>query len=454
MTDYKDTLSLPKTDFPMKGNLARREPDMLQRWQEQDIYARIRQHRAGRKKYILHDGPPYANGDIHLGHAVNKILKDIIVKSHSLDGLDCPYVPGWDCHGLPVEHQVEKKIGKAGVRVDARTFRDACREYAGKQIARQNTDFQRLGVLGDWDNPYLTMNYRTEADIVRALGRMIEAGHLVRGFKPVYWCLDCASALAEAEVEYQDKQSPAIDVCFPVVDEDDLFGRAPGQCEDRGEGPVSVVIWTTTPWTLPGNQGVAFNPEFEYVVVQCESQRGRERLIVAEKLATSALHRYGMEDYRVLTSLKGTDLEGLQLQHPFYASHVPVILGDHVTLETGTGAVHTSPGHGVDDFNVGQKYGLPVSNPVADNGCFRDDTELFAGEHVFKANSHIIEVLIDRMRLLVETTVLHSYPHCWRHKSPVIFRATPQWFFQHGFPGVARRRPDGNRAGALDAGLG
>ena len=429
MTDYKDTLTLPKTDFPMKGNLARREPEMLRRWQEQDIYSRIRQHRAGRKKYILHDGPPYANGDIHLGHAVNKILKDIIVKSHGLDGLDCPYVPGWDCHGLPIEHQVEKKIGKAGVRVDARTFRDACREYARKQIARQNADFQRLGVLGDWDNPYLTMNYRTEADIVRALGRMIEAGHLVRGFKPVYWCLDCASALAEAEVEYLDKQSPAIDVCFPVVNEDDLFGRVPGQCRDRGEGQVFVVIWTTTPWTLPGNRGVAFNPEFEYVVVQCESQRGRERLILAEKLATSALHRYGIEDYRILASLKGTDLEGLQLQHPFYAYHVPVILGDHVTLETGTGAVHTSPGHGVDDFNVGRKYGLPVSNPVADNGCFRDDTELFAGEHVFKANSHIIEVLIDRMHLLVETTVLHSYPHCWRHKSPVIFRATPQWFF-------------------------
>ncbi len=443
MTGYKDTLSLPKTDFPMKGNLARREPEMLQRWQQQDIYARIRQHRAGRNKYILHDGPPYANGDIHLGHAVNKILKDIIVKSHSLDGLDCPYVPGWDCHGLPIEHQVEKKIGKAGVRVDARTFRDACREYARKQIARQNTDFQRLGVLGDWDNPYLTMNYRTEADIVRALGRMIEAGHLVRGFKPVYWCLDCASALAEAEVEYLDKQSPAIDVCFPVVDEDDLFGRAPGKCADRGEGQVSAVIWTTTPWTLPGNQGVALNPEFEYVVVQCESQRGRERLILAEKLATSAMHRYGIENYRILTSLRGTDLEGLQLQHPFYAYHVPVILGDHVTLETGTGAVHTSPGHGVDDFNVGQKYGLPVSNPVADNGCFRDDTELFAGEHVFKANSHIIEVLIDRKHLLVETTVLHSYPHCWRHKSPVIFRATPQWFFSMEARGL--------RAGALAA---
>ena len=429
MADYKDTLTLPKTDFPMKGNLAQREPEMLRRWQEQDIYSRIRQHRAGRKKYILHDGPPYANGDIHLGHAVNKILKDIIIKSHSLDGFDCPYVPGWDCHGLPIEHQVEKKIGKAGVRVDARTFRNACREYAHKQVTRQKTDFQRLGVLGDWDTPYLTMNYRTEADIVRALGRMIDAGHLARGHKPVYWCLDCGSALAEAEVEYIDKQSPGVDVCFPVVDEEAVFNRAQGKCDDRGEGQLSVVIWTTTPWTLPANQAVALNPEFDYVVVQCESPRGRERLLLAEKLATSALHRYAIEDYRILASLKGSVLEGLQLQHPFYAYQVPVVLGGHVTLDTGTGAVHTSPGHGVDDYNVGKRYDLPIINPVADNGCFRDDTELFAGEHVFKANSHIIEVLIDRNRLLVETTVRHSYPHCWRHKSPVIFRATPQWFF-------------------------
>ena len=443
MADYKHTLTLPRTDFPMKGNLAQREPEMLRRWQEQDLYSRIRQQRAGRKKYILHDGPPYANGDIHLGHAVNKILKDIIIKSHSLDGFDCPYVPGWDCHGLPIEHQVEKKIGKAGVRVDARTFRNACRDYAQKQVARQKTDFRRLGVLGDWDAPYLTMNYRTEADIVRALGKMIEAGHLVRGFKPVYWCVDCGSALAEAEVEYLDKQSPAIDVCFPVVDEEDLFSRASGQRGNRGEGQAFSVIWTTTPWTLPANRGVALNPEFEYVLVQCESPRGRERLLLAEKLATSALHRYGMEDHRVLASFKGTELEGLQLQHPFYTYHVPAILGDHVTLETGTGAVHTSPGHGVDDFNVGRKYGLPVTNPVADNGCFRDDTELFAGEHVFKANSHIIEVLIDSGHLLVETTVRHSYPHCWRHKSPVIFRATPQWFFSMDARGL--------RAGALKA---
>ena len=443
MADYKATLSLPKTNFPMRGNLAQREPAMLRRWQEQDIYARIRQRRAGRDKYILHDGPPYANGDIHLGHAVNKILKDIIIKSHSLDGLDCPYVPGWDCHGLPIEHQVEKKIGKAGVRVDARRFRTACREYAQQQVGRQRTDFQRLGVLGDWDAPYLTMSYRVEADIVRTLGRMIEAGHLVQGFKPVYWCLDCSSALAEAEVEYIDKQSPALDVCFPVVDEEAVFSAASGQWEARGDGNMSFVIWTTTPWTLPANQAVALNPAFDYVVVQCASQRGRERLILAEKLAVSALHRYGIEDYRVLAALKGSKLEGVSLQHPFYDYRVPVILGDHVTLETGTGAVHTSPGHGVDDYHAGLRYGLPVTNPVADNGCFREDTELFAGEHVFKANSHIIETLIDRHNLLVETTLRHSYPHCWRHKSPVIFRTTPQWFFSMDGQGL--------RASALEA---
>ena len=443
MADYKDTLTLPRTDFPMKGNLAQREPEMLRRWQQQDIYALVRERRAGREKYILHDGPPYANGDIHLGHAVNKILKDIIIKSHTLDGYDCPYVPGWDCHGLPIEHQVEKKIGKAGVRVDARRFRDACREYAQKQMDRQKSDFKRLGVLGDWDTPYLTMNYRTEADIVRALGKMIEAGHLVQGFKPVYWCMDCSSALAEAEVEYIDKQSPGVDVCFPVIDEEAVFNAASGHCDDRGEGGMSLVIWTTTPWTLPANQAVALNPEFDYVVVQCESQRGRERLLLAEKLAVSALHRYDVEDYRFLVSLKGSELEGVLLQHPFYDYRVPVVLGDHVTLETGTGAVHTSPGHGVDDYNVGVQYGLPVTNPVADNGCFREDTELFAGEHVFKANSHIIEALIDRKRLLVETTVRHSYPHCWRHKSPVIFRTTPQWFFSMDAQGL--------RAGAVKA---
>ena len=442
MKDYKDTLSLPRTDFPMKGNLAQREPEMLQRWRQQNLYARIRERRAGRDRYILHDGPPYANGDIHLGHAVNKILKDIIIKSHSLDGFDCPYVPGWDCHGLPIEHQVEKKVGKVGRRVDARAFRTACREYAQQQINRQRADFERLGVLGDWDAPYLTMNYRTEAGIVRALGKMIEAGHLTQGFKPVYWCLDCCSALAEAEVEYIDKQSPSVDVCFPVVAEADVFGGAAAQNDARGAGRLSVVIWTTTPWTLPANQAVAVNPALDYVVVQCESPRGPERLILAEQLAEPALQRYGIGDYRTLATLKGAQLEGLQLQHPFYDYQVPVIPGDHVTLETGTGAVHTAPGHGVDDYQAGLRHGLPVTNPVNDNGCFRDDTPLFAGEHVLKANARIIETLSDRNNLLLETALRHSYPHCWRHKSPVIYRTTPQWFFSMDACGL--------RNGALD----
>ena len=427
--DYKATLNLPRTGFPMKANLAQREPGTLQRWQEQDIYARIRAARAGRQRYVLHDGPPYANGDIHLGHAVNKILKDIIVKARTLDGLDCPYVPGWDCHGLPIEHQVEKKVGKAGVRIDARAFRNACRDYAQQQVDKQRVDFQRLGVLGDWDRPYLTMNFRTEADTVRALGKMVAAGHLTRGFKPVYWCLDCGSALAEAEVEYQNKRSPAIDVCFPVLDEDDLFDRLKTEPADRGAGRLAVVIWTTTPWTLPGNQAVAVNPDHSYVIVQCDTALGRQRLVLAEQLADSALQRYGAEQPRVLAALPGAALEGLPLQHPFYARRAPVVLGQHVTLETGTGAVHTAPGHGVDDYHVGLKYGLPVDSPVADNGCFRDDVELFAGEHVFKVNAHVIETLIERRNLLVETTLSHSYPHCWRHKTPVIFRATPQWFF-------------------------
>ena len=436
--DYKATLNLPRTGFPMKANLAQREPELLKRWQEQDIYARIRAARAGRRQYILHDGPPYANGDIHLGHAVNKILKDIIIKSRTLDGLDCPYVPGWDCHGLPIEHQVEKKIGKAGGRVDAAVFRRACRDYARRQVDKQSAEFRRLGVLGDWDNPYLTMNYRTEADIVRALGKMIAAGHLARGFKPVYWCIDCGSALAEAEVEYKDKQSPAIDVCFPVVNEDDLFGRLASCPAVRGEGRLAVVIWTTTPWTLPGNQAVAVNPDYEYAVIECETERGKQRLIIAERLAGSALHRYGIEKRRTLATLSGAALEGLQLQHPFYARQAPVVTGRHVTLETGTGAVHTAPGHGVDDYHLGVKYDLPISSPVADNGCFREDVELFAGEHVFKVGAHITETLVERHNLLVEEALLHSYPHCWRHKTPVIFRATPQWFFSMDAQGLRR----------------
>ncbi|MEK7716819.1 MAG: class I tRNA ligase family protein, partial [Pseudomonadota bacterium] len=342
--DYKNTLNLPQTDFPMKANLAVREPETLKRWQEMDLNKKLREQGRGRPKYVLHDGPPYANGDIHLGHAVNKILKDIVVKSRILSGFDAPYVPGWDCHGLPIEHAVEKKIGKAGVQVEPSKFRQACREYARAQVDRQREDFIRLGVIGDWEHPYLTMDFAFEAGIIRALGRIIANGHVVRGHKPVHWCSDCGSALAEAEVEYMDKTSPAIDVRFAVVDPEAFLARvehAPGRA---GEGPVSVAIWTTTPWTLPANQAVALHPDLEYVLLQCTGPQGHERLLIAEPLVKETMGRYGIEDYRVVANCRGRDLEGVKLRHPFYAREVPVILGEHVTTDTGTGAVHTAPG--------------------------------------------------------------------------------------------------------------
>ncbi len=421
MTDYKHTLNLPDTEFPMRGNLANREPERLANWQTNNLYEKIRAARVGKKRYVLHDGPPYANGDIHIGHAVNKILKDIIVKSRTLNGEDAPYVPGWDCHGLPIEHQVEKDIGKAGVKVEVDTFRQACRDYAHKQIDKQKLDFIRLGVLGDWDRPYLTMNYDTEANIVRALGKIIDNGHLHKGDKPVHWCTDCGSALAEAEVDYKDKTSPAIDVKFAVVDVAAFFANLDGE---PGEGPLSVLIWTTTPWTLPANLAVALNPGHDYVVVQVDGQQ----LFLAEDLLKEAMARYGIEDYKVLARGKGEALDKLSLRHPFYDRESLLVVGDYVTLEAGTGAVHTAPGHGQDDFVIGKKYGLEIYNPVGDNGCFLDSTELFAGEHVFKANDHVIEVLKEKSALMHVEKFNHSYPHCWRHKTPIIFRATPQWF--------------------------
>ena len=431
MSNYKDTLNLPSTGFPMKGNLAQREPEMLKRWEEMDLYAMIREQNAGKPTFILHDGPPYANGDIHIGHAVNKILKDIIIKSQSLGGFDAPYVPGWDCHGLPIELMVEKKIGKAGHKVDESTFRTACREYAQKQVDKQRLDFKRLGIFGDWEKPYLTMAKDTEANIVRSLGKIIENGHLQKGVKPVHWCIDCGSALAEAEVEYEDKQSPAIDVRFAVVDKASL----PAQLNVTDDlTSISLVIWTTTPWTLPANQAVALHPELSYVLIK----NGAEGLILAEGLAESALQRFAMEKTKVLGKCLGADLEGLQLNHPFYERQVPVILGDHVTLEAGTGAVHTAPGHGQDDFIVGNRYGLEVDNPVGDNGCFLPDTGLFAGLHVFKANPEIIKVLEERATLVHQETLEHSYPHCWRHKSPIIFRSTPQWFISMDANGLRK----------------
>ncbi|MGZ8951677.1 MAG: isoleucine--tRNA ligase [Methylobacter sp.] len=426
--DYKKTLNLPNTAFPMKGNLAQREPERLKKWNEADLYNKIRQEFAGRPKFILHDGPPYANGEIHIGHAVNKVLKDIIVKSKSLSGFDAPYVPGWDCHGLPIELQVEKKIGKAGVKVSPAVFRKACREYAGKQVNIQKEAFIRLGILGDWEHPYLTMDFAFEADIVRSLGKISQNGHIAKGAKPVHWCTDCGSALAEAEVEYEDKHSPAVDVRFQVVDVDGFLSRCHHVPEHEGSGPLSVVIWTTTPWTLPANQGVALNPDLEYAVVQCEKDGNKERLVVAEALLKDAMLRYDIENYHVVAYCKGAELEHQLLQHPFYDRQVPIILGDHVTTEAGTGAVHTAPGHGQDDYVVGLKYGLPVDNPVGNDGVFLPNTEIFAGEHVFNANAHVLEVLEQQGKLVHHVAILHSYPHCWRHKTPIIFRATPQWF--------------------------
>jgi isoleucyl-tRNA synthetase len=428
VADYKNTLNLPNTAFPMKGNLPQREPEILQRWEAMDLYGRLRTACRGRPRFVLHDGPPYANGEIHIGHAVNKVLKDIIVKSKTLSGFDAPYIPGWDCHGLPIELNVEKKIGKPGVKVDVAIFRNACREYASKQVDGQRRDFIRLGVVGDWQRPYLTMDYRVEADIIRALGAIVENHHLTKGYKPVHWCTDCGSALAEAEVEYEDKDSFAIDVRFPVLNEQALLARChhiEGRC---GEGPLSVVIWTTTPWTLPANRAVALNPALDYVVVQCDTGHGQERLLLADALLKDAMGRYNAEKYQVLAYCRGSELEGVKLAHPFYSREVPVILGDHVTTEAGTGAVHTAPGHGQEDYIVGRRYKLPIDNPVGGDGRFLPDTELFAGQHVFMANNSVIEVLKARSALVHEEKLRHSYPHCWRHKTPIIFRATPQWF--------------------------
>ncbi len=431
MPDYKNTLNLPKTDFPMRGNLSNREPEILKKWQEMDLYGQLRARRSGKNSFILHDGPPYANGDIHIGHAVNKILKDIIIKSYSLSDYDAPYIPGWDCHGLPIELMVEKKIGRTGHKVDAHTFRNACRDYAAKQTEKQCVDFQRLGILGDWKNPYLTMDFKTEANIIRALGKIIDAGHLHKGSKPVHWCIDCASALAEAEVEYQDKSSPAIDVLFPLMRE--------GAVDDKILDDTSIVIWTTTPWTLPTNQAVSVRSDFEYVIVLCQTENVSQRLLLAKELHESVLQRSGIEDYQILKTLNGAALEGLKLKHPFYNREVPIILGDHVTLEAGTGAVHTAPGHGHDDYIVGMKYNLPVDNLVGSNGCFLPETEIFSGEHVFKANTHVIEVLKEKQALLHYEEIKHSYPHCWRHKTPIIFRATPQWFISMDDNGLRKK---------------
>ena len=420
MSDYKNTLNLPETGFPMKANLTQREPQRLKQWEEMDLYQKMREAGEGKPTFILHDGPPYANGELHVGHAVNKILKDIIIKSKTLSGFDSPYVPGWDCHGLPIELNVEKKVGKPGHKVSASEFRQKCREYAAKQVNNQRDDFKRMGVVGDWDDPYLTMNFSFEANIVRTLGKIIDNGHLQQGFKPVHWCLDCGSALAEAEVEYQDKVSSAIDVAFPFADQQ----AAEALLDVSGVGELSVAIWTTTPWTLAANRGVSVAADLDYVLIRV----GERAVLVAEALIDECSSRFGVDSPDVLARVKGSALDRIRVLPPFSDESVPLMLGDHVTTDAGTGCVHTAPAHGLEDFQIGKAYDLEVYNPVGGNGVYLEGTPVFEGKHIFRANDEIIEELGARNRLLCHRPFTHSYPHCWRHKTPIIYRATPQWF--------------------------
>ena len=447
---YKATILLPETAFPMRGDLPKREPETLARWEADGLYAQIRAAGKGRPQFVLHDGPPYANGAIHLGHAVNKILKDIIVKSKTLAGFDAPYIPGWDCHGLPIEIAIEKKFGKVGVKLDAVEFRQKCREYAREQIDVQRRDFKRLGVLGDWEQPYQTLDFQFEADEIRALAKVVENGHLLRGVKPVYWCFDCGSALAEAEIEYQDKTSPAVDVAYPARNPQQV-SRAFGS--ELPEGViVAMPIWTTTPWTLPASLAISLGPELDYVLVEGPTRADGTRrwLVLAEALAGKALQRYGVENVKILGRAQGEKLEGMLFAHPFYAERdIPILLGDHVSAEDGTGAVHTAPGHGQEDFVVAQKYGLidkytaAQLNPVDGRGVYLPSTPP-AGDvdltqlHVWKANDAIVEVLRGNGALLAFSKLNHSYPHCWRHKTPIAFRATPQWFISMEQAGLRR----------------
>lgn len=405
----------------MRGNLAQKEPEMLKRWAQDDVYQQIRDASAGRPKFILHDGPPYANGDLHIGHVVNKVIKDMIVKSKQLDGFDSPYTPGWDCHGLPIENKVESIVGKAGDKVTEGEFRQKCREYATKQIDNQREEFKRLGVFGNWDNPYLTMNFANEANIVRALGKIIEKGHIYKGVKPVHWSWGAHSAMAEAEVEYEDKTSTTIDVRFAPKDKNELLAKF--NATDDGSD-VSVVIWTTTPWTIPGNQAVCVHPDLNYALVACNN----ERLIVADDMVESIMQRYEFEGFERLGTAKGSELENVVLQHPLYQRDSLMVVGDYVTTETGTGCVHTAPDHGVDDFYTGKRYNLELLDPVNDNGVFRDRIEMFGGQHVSKVDANMLDALTAAGKLVHNEKIRHSYPHCWRTKTFIIFRATPQWF--------------------------
>jgi isoleucyl-tRNA synthetase len=436
-TDYKATLNLPDTPFPMRGDLARREPTWVEEWKHRRVYEAIRAASDGRPKFVLHDGPPYANGDIHIGTAFNKILKDLVVKSRTMAGFDAPYVPGWDCHGMPIEVQIEKTHGKNLSIADTQRL---CRAYATEQIVKQKAEFQRLGVIGDWEHPYTTMAYANEANEIRTLGRLLEKGYLYRGLKPVNWCFDCHSALAEAEVEYEDRQDIAIDVGFPLDDADRSKLAAAFGLQGLPDGPVQAVIWTTTPWTIPANQALNVHPEFTYALVQ--TLHGT--LLLAQELAEACLARFKL-DGKVLATASGAALELIRFRHPFYDRAAPVYLGDYVLGGQGTGIVHSSPAYGVDDFNSCRRYGMAdddMLNPVQGDGRFAPSLALFGGLKIWDANPKIVDKLRDAGALLHAEKFTHSYMHCWRHKTPIIYRATTQWFAgMDDVPGYAGRKP-------------
>ena len=437
-TDYRSTLNLPDTPFPMRGDLAKREPGWIDAWEKSDVYGAIRSASKGRPRFVLHDGPPYANGDIHIGHALNKVLKDIVVKSRNMAGFDAPYVPGWDCHGMPIEVQIEKTHGK---HLPPAQTQSLARAYATEQIARQKTQFERLGVLGDWDRPYTTMAFKSEADEIRTLGRLLEKGFLYRGLKPVNWCFDCGSALAEAEVEYEDRTDIAIDVGFPIANDRarDKLARAFG-LKDAPQGSIFAVIWTTTPWTIPSNQALNVHPELTYALV--DTPRGH--LVLAESLVDSALARYGLQG-TIAGRAKGADLERIAFHHPFYDRDSPVYLGDYVVAEQGTGIVHSAPAYGVEDFVSCKRYGMKdddIINPVQADGRFAESLAIFGGQKIWQANGGIVETIREAGALLASEKLTHSYMHCWRHKTPVIYRATTQWFAgMDDVPGFHGKKP-------------
>ncbi len=450
--DYKNTLNLPVTKFAMKANLAAREPEQLKAWEESGLYQKIRESSAGKETFILHDGPPYANGHLHMGHAINKILKDIIIRSRQMAGFDSPYVPGWDCHGLPIEHNVDQKLGSKKKDMTAVEIRQACRKYAEGFVDIQRDEFKRFGVGGDWANPYLTMHNAYEARIAKECGEFALSGDMFLGKKPIYWCCNCETALAEAEIEYKDHGSPSIYVKFPLKDDisdlvpalkslpetlcatEDGCGCKKGSCGSPQD--ISIVIWTTTPWTIPANLAVCLHPEFDYCAVKTSNQGV---MIIAKELVEKVMDIFSIQDYTIIGDIAATSLENRKCAHPLYGRDSLIILGTHVTLEAGTGCVHTAPGHGADDHIAGLRYGLEPYSPVNDKGCFTDEVEGFAGQFIMKANANIVEELKNRNALLKHENMTHSYPHCWRCKKPVIFRATPQWFISMDAQGLREK---------------